>query len=130
MLPQESVIPLPLLNYMKGLKTHDIALIGSTFADDIQFFTPAKTMSKDEILNFLTALYNGFPDWKYEHDEPIRTEDGGYGVKWRQGGTHTGRLEFPGFEGVAATGRSVIIPEHFFYYKVVEIKLSEIRPDP
>ena len=114
MVPQDSVIPEALLRYMEGLKTHDVALIGSSFADDIQFVTPVKTMGKEQILAFLAALYRGFPDWSYEHDDPCLTESGSYGVKWRQGGTHTGHLKFPGFDGVEPTGKTVKIPEHFF----------------
>lgn len=127
---QEPEIPEALLTYMEGLKTHNLALIGSTFDEDIRFVTPVKTMRCEQILDFLSALYRGFPDWTYDHDEPIVTSDGRLGVKWRQGGTHTGYLEFPGFEGVPPTGKSVVIPEHFFYYRVHGNKLTEIRPDP
>jgi len=115
---------------MRGLATHDIALIASTFADEIRFVTPAKTMAKDEILAFLAALYRGFPDWTYDHDSPVFREDGSIGVNWRQGGTHTAPLEFAGFDAYPATGRSVTIPEHFFYYRVGRSSLTEIRPDP
>ena len=52
------------------------------------------------------------------------------GVVWRQGGTHTETLEFPGFEAYPATGKSVTIPEQYFYYRVGEKGLTEIRPDP
>ena len=129
-MPNRSLIPQSLIDYIHGLATHDVALIGSSFADGIQFVTPAKTMVANEILNFLSALYHGFPDWSYDHDEPTFCEDGSIGVKWRQGGTHTATLEFPGFEAYAATGKTVTIPEHFFYYRVGENGLTEIRPDP
>ena len=49
---------------------------------------------------------------------------------WRQGGTHTGSLAFPGFDAVEATGISVRIPQHYFFYRVGEAGLTEIRPDP
>lgn len=123
-------LPQSLKNYMRGLSTHDVALIGSTFAPEIRFVTPAKTMVKEEILAFLTALYRGFPDWHYDHDPPVWQEDGSIGVRWRQGGTHTETLEFPGFDAYPATHRSVTIPEHFFYYRVGDQGLIEIRPDP
>ena len=88
-------------------------------------------MGTDEILAFLAALYRGFPDWSYDHDPPVLTGDGAIGVKWRQGGTHTGALAFPGFDSYhPATGRQVTIPEHFFYYRVDDRGLHEIRPDP
>ena len=115
---------------MEGLKGHDLDKIASSFAEEIVFVTPARTMRREEILAFLAALYRGFPDWRYEHDPPIRSDDGRIGVKWRQGGTHTGTLEFPGLAAYAATGRVVTIPEHYFYYRVTEDGLTEIRPDP
>jgi hypothetical protein len=130
MLPVESVVPKPLLQYIEGLKAHDIDLIASTFADDIRFVTPAKTMEKEEILEFLSALYRGFPDWSYAHEEPVLFEGGSIGIKWRQGGKHTGPLEFPGFDGVPPTQRFVKIPQHYFYYRVASTQLTEIRPDP
>ena len=123
-------IPPALAHYIDGLKTHDLDKIASSFADEIVFVTPAKTMVRDEILAFLAALYRGFPDWSYQHDPPVFREDGMIGVKWRQGGTHTETLEFPGFDPYSATGKSVAIPEHYFYYRVGEHGLTEIRPDP
>jgi hypothetical protein len=87
-------------------------------------------MQRDEILAFLGALYRAFPDWHYDNDPPFKRADAMIGVKWRQGGTHTGRIEFPGFPGVDATGRRVQIPEHHFYYLVDDEGLHEIRPDP
>ena len=122
-------IPPALQTYITGLKAHDVDLIGS-FADDIVFVTPAKTMERDEILAFLTALYRGFPDWSYDHDPPVIRDDGMIGVLWRQGGTHTATLEFPGFDAYPATGCPVTIPEHYFHYRVDEAGLHEIRPDP
>ncbi len=122
--------PPALARYIEGLKTHDIEKIGSTFSDDIVFVTPAKTMHREQILAFLSALYRAFPDWSYDHDEPVHRADGMIGVNWRQGGTHTGTLAFPGFDPVPATGRPVKIPEHYFHYRVTDGKLAEIRPDP
>ena len=123
-------IPPPLELYMEGLRSHDLGKIGASFAEDIRFVTPARTMGADEILTFLAALYQGFPDWSYDNDPPVLTGDGAIGVKWRQGGTHTGPLAFPGFHSYPATGRQVTIPEHFFYYRVDDRGLHEIRPDP
>lgn len=125
-------LPSPLATYIEGLRTHDIARIASSFSPDTIFVTPARTMRPKEILEFLTALYRGFPDWSYayDHSELDFRDDGMIGVKWRQGGTHTAPLEFPGFPAVAATGRRVTIPEHYFYYRVENDRLTEIRPVP
>ena len=123
-------IPSPLALYMEGLRSHDLSKIEGSFAGDVRFVTPTRTMESSEILSFLAALYRGFPDWTYDNDPPVLTDKGAIGVKWRQGGTHTGALAFPGFDSYPATGRKVTIPEHFFYYLVDDLGLHEIRPDP
>jgi hypothetical protein len=116
--------------YVAGLKAHDVAAIGASLAEEVRFVTPVKTMEKTSILEFLAALYAGFPDWSYDHDEPVRRDEGSYSILWRQGGTHTERLAFPGFEAVPATGKKVIIPEQRFFYLLGDEGLTEIRPDP
>ena len=94
--------PLPpaLVTYIAGLKARDVGMIGATLANEVQFITPVKTMDKPAILEFLAALYRGFPDWNYDHDEPELLEDGSFAVLWRQDGTHTGTLSFPDFDTV------------------------------
>ncbi|MDH3714432.1 MAG: hypothetical protein OET44_11360 [Gammaproteobacteria bacterium] len=66
---------------------------------------------------------------RYDNAPPEHRGDGGWRVKWRQGGTHTGALERPGFPTIAPTNRAVSTPEHCFYNKVQEELLIEIRPD-
>lgn len=122
--------PLALLAYMEGLRTHDIGCIGDALADTVRFVTPVRSMDKAQTLAFLAALYAGFPDWSYENDPPVLHADGSWAVRWRQGGTHTGTLSFPGFPPVPPTGRRVVIPEHDFHYRIAETGLIEIRPDP
>ena len=51
-------------------------------------------------------------------------------MRWRQGGTHTETLALPGFDAVPATGRTVAIPAHDFFYRVAGELIVEIRPDP
>jgi predicted ester cyclase len=125
-----SPIPPVIGRYMDGLKTHDVEQVAGTVADRLAFVTPARTMAKSQFLAFLTALYAGFPDWRYEHDPPRLLPDGMIAVRWRQGGTHTATLNLPGFAAVPATGRTVAIPAHDFFYKVAGDLIVEIRPDP
>ena len=122
--------PAALLRYMNGLKARDLEMIGSSLSESVQFITPFRTMGKPMILDFLSALYLGFPDWNYDHDQAELLEDGSFAVLWRQGGTHTGPLSFPGFEPIDATGKSVKIPPHHFFYRLGSAELTEIRPDP
>ena len=119
-----------LASYVAGLKAHDVAAIGASLAEEVRFVTPVKTMGKPAILEFLAALYAGFPNWSYDHDEPVRRDEGSYSILWWQRGTHTERLAFPGFAAVPATGKKVVIPEQRFFYRVGSEGLTEIRPDP
>ena len=121
--------PAVLRVYIDGLKNHDVDKIAGTVADDLAFVTSTRILDKQQFLSMLRALYAGFPDWRYEQDAP---EDRGdmIAVKWRQGGTHTGTFVFPGLAPMPATGRTIKIPEHYFFYKVRGDKIVEIRPDP
>lgn len=125
-----SASPAVLESYIAGLKAHDVGRVATTVADDLAFVTPVRTMAKPQFLAFLEALYAGFPDWRYDHDPPEMRADGSWAVRWRQGGTHSATLALPGFEAVPATGRSVAIPEHDFFYRIAAEQIVEIRPDP
>jgi NADPH2:quinone reductase len=122
-------IPAVLLDYIEGLKRHDVGRIASAVADDLAFVTPARTLDRAQFLAMLQALYAGFPDWAYDHDPPECRADG-IVVKWRQGGTHTGTLALPGLPEVRPTGRRVQIPKQDFFYRVRGGKIAEIRPGP
>lgn len=122
-------IPPVLLTYINGLETHDVAKIASTVADDLRFVTPTAIVDKERFLSFLHALYAAFPDWSYDHDEPEMRESA-IAVKWRQSGTHAGTLSLPGLPSIAPTGTLVRIPEQFFYYRVRDDRIVEIRPEP
>jgi hypothetical protein len=115
--------------YIAGLKAHDVDRIAGTLSDDLAFVTPARMLNKEQFLGLLRALYAGFPDWHYDHDPPERRGDA-IAVRWRQGGTHTGTFAWPGLAPIPATGRLVRIPEHFFFYRVRDDRLVEIRPEP
>ncbi len=54
-------LPAALATYMEGLREHDIDKIADTFADQIKFVTPVRRMDKTQTLEFLQALYSGFP---------------------------------------------------------------------
>jgi predicted ester cyclase len=122
-------IPAVLRTYIGGLKAHDVDTIARTVSDDLAFVTPARTLDKDQFLQMLRALYAGFPDWHYDHDEPEWREDV-VAVRWRQGGTHTGTFALPGLPPVPPTGKIVQIPEHHFFYRVRGDQIVEIRPEP
>ena len=122
-------IPAVMFAYIQGLENHDVDRIAGAVADNLAFVTPARTLNKEQFLAMLRALYAGFPDWRYDHDEPERRGDA-IAIRWRQGGTHTGTFAWPGLEPIPATGRAVRIPEHFFFYRVDGGLLVEIRPEP
>jgi predicted ester cyclase len=122
-------VPNALTTYVEGLKAHDIDKIASTVSDDLAFIAATRTLDKPQFLAMLRALYTGFPDWNYDHD-PIEFQEGVHAIKWRQGGTHLGVWAMPGMDPIPPTGRSVKIPEHYFFYRVKGNHIIEIRPDP
>ena len=124
-----TALPRVLTRYVEGLKSHDVAKIAETVSKDLAFVTPSRSLSRDEFLEMLRAIYGGFPDWRYEHDPP-EDRNGVFAIRWRQGGTHTGTFAWPGLPPVPATGRSVTIPAHFFFYRVQGDEIVEIRPEP
>src|SRR5215470_7951493 len=123
-----STIPAVLLTYIEGLKAHDVPAIAETVAEELAFISATRTLNKAEFLKMLNALYTGFPDWHYDHDAPHWQGDL-LAVKWRQGGTHNGVFAMPGLAPVPPTGRSVKIPEHYFFYRVAGDRIVMIRPE-
>jgi hypothetical protein len=123
-------IPKALLDYVEGLRTHDVARIATTVADDLHFVSATRILDKPQFLGMLTALYAGFPDWAYEYDEIEDRGQGNYAIKWRQGGTHAGVWAMPGMDPIAPTWRKVAIAPHYFYYRVADGKLTLIFPEP
>jgi SnoaL-like domain len=122
-------VPAVLSSYIEGLGTHDVERIAATVSDDLAFVTATRTLNKPQFLTMLRALYAGFPDWHYEHEAPERRGGDVIAIKWRQGGTHTGTFAWPGLASISATGKSVMIPEQFFFYRVRGDLLVEIRPE-
>lgn len=121
--------PEVLASYIEGLKAHDVERVGRAVADDVAFISPSRTLGKDQFLAMLRAIYTAFPDWHYEHGGP-EYRAGVIAVKYRQGGVHTGVLALPGLEPIQPTGKTVTIPEHYFFYKLRGEEIVEIRPDP
>ncbi len=123
-------IPAVLLDYIEGLKTHDIERIGRTMAEDLQFISATRILGKAPALKMLRALYTGFPDWDYKYRGIEDRGQGNFAIMWDQGGTHTGTWAMPGMDPIAPTGRTVRIPPHYFYYRVKDDKLTLIFPEP
>lgn len=123
-------VPPVLLCYIDGLRTHDVARIAGTVADNLRFISAARTLDKSQFLAMLTAIYTALPDWDYDHDPPELQPDGSIRILWRQSGRHTGPLALPGLPQIAATGKQVRIPPQYFCYRVADGLICEIRPDP
>ena len=126
----QAPIPQVLLDYVEGLKTHSVDEVASTVSDDLHFISATRILDKQQFLAMLGALYAGFPDWKYEFSSVEDRGQGNYAIKWHQGGTHTGVWAMPGMQPHQPTGKRVQIPPHYFFYRVVENKLSIIFPEP
>src|SRR3954464_2784306 len=116
-------IPEVFLRYIEGLKTHDVEKIAGTVSDDLRFISATRTLGKPDFVKMIAALYTGFPDWHYHHD-PIEWDGAQLAVKWRQGGSRNGVFAVPGMEPGQPTGRKVVIPEHYFRYRLSGDKIT------
>src|SRR5271166_6231368 len=108
-------IPAVLRTYCDGLKARDVERIAGTIANDLVMVLPGRTLGKEQFLAMLRAVYTAFPDWHYEQHAPELQEDV-IAIKWRQGGTHSGTFLLAGMAPVPATGKTVQIPWHYFFY--------------
>jgi predicted ester cyclase len=126
----QTTTPQSLLDYVEGLRTHDVDKVASTVTDDLRFISATRIIDKQQFLAMLTALYAGFPDWTYKFDTIEDRGQGNYAIKWHQGGTHTGVWAMPGMAPIQPTGKTVQIPPHYFFYRVANDKLSIIFPEP
>jgi len=124
-----SDIPMVLDMYTEGLKARDVDRVAATVADDLAVVLPERRLSKAQFLAMLRAMYAAFPDWHYEQ-EPVEVRGDVLAIRWRQGGTHTATFALPGLAPVAATGKKVQIPWHYFFYRVRGNQIVEIRPEP
>jgi predicted ester cyclase len=122
-------VPIALRRYIEGLKSHDVDEVASTVSEDLAFVSSGRMLSKLQFLDMLRAIYEAFPDWQYDHSEPELRGDV-FAVKWSQGGTHTGTLRLSGLDPIAATERTVRIHDQYFFYRVINGQIAEIRPDP
>lgn len=127
---EQAVVPAVLLDYVWGLKAHDVSLVESTVAEELLFVSATRILNKAQFLKMLTALYAGFPDWTYEYDEIEDRGQGNFAIRWRQGGTHRGTWAMTGMDPIPATGRPVLIPRQYFYYRIVQRQLAIIFPEP
>ena len=119
-----------LMEYVKGLETHDVDKVATTVSDELLFISATRILGKADFLAMLNALYTAFPDWHYEYDGVEDRGQDNFAIKWRQSGTHTGAWALPGMESIAPTQKRVKIPPHYFYYRVVDSKLKIIFPEP
>jgi predicted ester cyclase len=122
-------VPTVLLDYIQGLKTHDLSMIARSIAGDVRVALPSRTLAKAGFLEFLAALYSAFPDWDYQHHAPEARGEDRFAVKWLQSGTHTEILALSGQAPIAPTGKHIRIPEQFFFYHIVADQIIEIRPE-
>jgi predicted ester cyclase len=123
-------LPRALRDYLEGLASHDVARVADTLAEELWFISATRILGKSQFLEMLAALYAGFPDWEYQCEGIEDRTEGNYAIRWRQGGRHTGVWAMPGMDPIAATGRRVAIPLHYFYYRVSNDRIVLIFPEP
>lgn len=77
-------------------------------------------VSLDDFKAFAVSLREAFPDWHATTDELV-AEGARVAERWTGRGTHQGE-----FQGIAPTGRQVIVPGSVFY-RLASGKIMEFR---
>jgi predicted ester cyclase len=77
-------------------------------------------ISLDDFKAFATGLREAFPDWYATADELV-AEGARVAERWTGRGTHQGE-----FQGIAPTGRQVIVPGTVFY-RLASGRITEFR---
>ena len=80
----------------------------------------AGQVSKESFKAFAVTLRGAFPDWHSTMEEMIAEGDH-VGERWTGRGAHQGE-----FQGIAPTGRHVIVPG-FVFYRISSGKISEFH---
>lgn len=122
--------PKVLLDYVAGLHDHDLGKVADAVADNLLFISATRILDKPQFIAMLSALYEGFPDWRHANDAIEDRGQGNYAIRWYQTGTHTGTWFMPGMEPIAPTGKRVRIQPQTFFYRVAGDKLVLIFPEP
>lgn len=130
----ESTVATPaevLEKYFEAVNNHDVDGIDAVSAEEILFLTPIETLDKPTFLKYMRALFDGFPDLHFEHDEP-ETEGDLVTVPLVISGTHTATfaLPAPGLKPVEPTGTRVVLPKQRFAYTVSGQRLVRIECEP
>ena len=96
------------------------------FADDLMtadavIVLPGRgEVSKEQFKAFAMSLRGAFPDW-HSTPEDLIAEGEWVAERWTGRGTHRGD-----FQGIAPTGRRVVVPG-FVFYRITSGKIVEFR---
>lgn len=77
-------------------------------------------VSKESFKAFVTTFRKAFPDW-HSTEEELITEEDRVAERWTGRGIHRGE-----FQGIAPTGRQVIVPG-FVFYRLASGKITEFH---
>jgi predicted ester cyclase len=117
--------------YLAALEAKDVGAAADLVSDDLEFATPVEPLDKETFMRFMSGLFEGFPDWRFDHG-PIDEKGEIASTRLRMTGTHTGTLDLPlpGLKPVAPTGKKVVLPEQRFDYTVRDEKIVRIEAEP
>ena len=118
-------------SYFDALEAKDLVRVDAVVSPDLVFVTPLKPLGKQDLLRLLRAVFDAFPDWRFDHQELVTSGDI-VKTKLRMAGTHTGMFVPPlrVLKPINATGRKVVLPEQEFVYHVEGGKIVRIVPEP
>jgi predicted ester cyclase len=118
-------------SYFDALEAKDLARLNEVVSPDLVFVTPLRPLGKQDLLRVFSAIFDAFPDWRFDHQELVTAGDT-VKTKLRMTGTHTGTFVPPirALKPIKATGKKVVLPEQEFVYYVDSGKIARIVSEP
>ena len=117
-------------SYLAALEAQDLARLDLLVSKDLVFVTPLRPLGKQDLLAVFRAIWDGFPDWHFNHGELVAMDDI-VRTKLRMAGTHTATFVPPlgRLKPVGPTGKRVVLPEQEFVYHVENGRIARIVPE-
>jgi predicted ester cyclase len=104
-------------SYFDALEAKNLDRVDALVSADLVVVTPLRPLGKPDLLGLFKAIFDAFPDWRFDPQELVIAGDS-VTTKLRMAGTHTGTFVPPlrVLKPVKATGKKVILPEQTFVY--------------
>lgn len=119
---------------MQAWEEHDANALASYLSDDVicKQILP-QSIGKVQLLDFMKAITNAFPDWSFNghvlHEKNLAEHSWSVLFVTAIAGSHTADLILPTLPIIPATGTRITLPYHHLEFLVTGDTIAEITAD-